>query len=192
MKMKIEEYQALAMRTSTDGHDRILNGCMGLIGEAGEIVDIVKKWKFQSGDNAELPRDKLIDECGDVLWYCAELMTGISSDLAETYNRINRYYDQMSVINRKSALEITVMRLAAIVMRPMLIMYDQEEKDLTQALWKEVRLKSEVIGIMSSIRDILEKYCESSLQDAMQHNIEKLKKRYPDGFDPERSLHRNE
>lgn len=190
--MKIEEYQALAMRTSTDGHDRILNGCMGLIGEAGEIVDIVKKWKFQSGDNAELPRDKLIDECGDVLWYCAELMTGISSDLAETYNRINRYYDQMSVINRKSALEITVMRLAAIVMRPMLIMYDQEEKDLTQALWKEVRLKSEVIGIMSSIRDILEKYCESSLQDAMQHNIEKLKKRYPDGFDPERSLHRNE
>ena len=66
-----EDYQRLAMRTSPEGHDRMLNGCMGLIGEAGEVVDIVKKWKFQSGDHADLPKDKLIEECGDVLWYCA-------------------------------------------------------------------------------------------------------------------------
>ncbi|MDO4356908.1 MAG: nucleoside triphosphate pyrophosphohydrolase family protein [Clostridia bacterium] len=83
--MRIEEYQALAMRTSPEGHDRVLNGCLGLIGESGEIVDVVKKWKFQSGENAELPKDKLIDECGDVLWYCAELCQGLEIDMARAY-----------------------------------------------------------------------------------------------------------
>lgn len=29
-----------------------------------------------------------------------------------------------------------------------------------------------------------------SLENIMEKNIEKLKKRYPDGFDPEKSLHR--
>lgn len=31
-----------------------------------------------------------------------------------------------------------------------------------------------------------------SLEGLAQHNIKKLEKRYPDGFDPERSLHREE
>ena len=31
-----------------------------------------------------------------------------------------------------------------------------------------------------------------SLDDVMQTNIEKLKARYPDGFDPDKSLHRKE
>ena len=30
------------------------------------------------------------------------------------------------------------------------------------------------------------------LEDIAQHNIEKLKRRYPEGFDPEKSLHREE
>ena len=80
--MRIEDYQSLAMRTSTEGHDRAENGCLGLIGESGEIVDAVKKWRFQSGDNPPVPVDKLIDECGDVLWYCAELAEGLDADMA--------------------------------------------------------------------------------------------------------------
>lgn len=31
-----------------------------------------------------------------------------------------------------------------------------------------------------------------SLQDVAEHNVEKLKKRYPKGFDAERSIHRKE
>ena len=40
--MDLNEYQNLAQRTSGSGHDRVKNGCMGLIGESGEIVDIMK------------------------------------------------------------------------------------------------------------------------------------------------------
>jgi NTP pyrophosphatase (non-canonical NTP hydrolase) len=33
---------------------------------------------------------------------------------------------------------------------------------------------------------------EMTLEEIARHNIEKLKKRYPEGFDPEKSLHREE
>lgn len=193
--MKIEDYQTLAMRTSTDGHDRILNGCMGLIGESGEIVDIVKKWKFQSGDHAELPKDKLIDECGDVLWYCAELASGLNENLAWLYRKISFRFDEMYEINKETPLEITVMRLSAIAIRPAIHLFDTPRLSATGKDGIEfikAQSKSDVVGIMTTIRDILHYACGVTLEDAMEHNIEKLRRRYPDGFDPERSLHRSE
>lgn len=192
--MKIEQYQALAMRTSPEGHNRLLNGCMGLIGESGEIVDIVKKWKFQSGDHAELPKDKLIDECGDVLWYCAELATGLDKNLSMLYETENFRFDDMREINEESPLEITVMRLSEIAIRPALHLFDELPVELEEGGKAYIRAQaiSDIVGIMATIRDVLQYACNATLEDAMEHNIEKLRKRYPDGFDPERSLHRNE
>ena len=68
--MKGNEYQRLAMRTvETDESESLLvNGVMGLNGEAGECIDIVKKWMFQGH---EIEREKFIDELGDVAWYLA-------------------------------------------------------------------------------------------------------------------------
>lgn len=195
--MQIKDYQRLAMRTSPEGHDRQLNGCMGLIGETGEIVDIVKKWKFQSGDHAELPKDKLIDECGDVLWYCAELATGMDVVLSALYTEKNFFFDDMREINETAPLELTAMRLATMATRPTLFLFDgvqgiEKEAKLIGREWQEAQAQAEIVGIMATIRDILEIHCNVSLEDAMEHNIEKLRKRYPDGFDPERSLHRTE
>jgi NTP pyrophosphatase (non-canonical NTP hydrolase) len=106
--MTLNEYQILAQRTSPDNnHNRILNGVMGLAGESGECIDYVKKNIFQSHD---IDHDKLIEELGDVLWYCAELAAGLG------------------------------------------------------------------VG----------------LEEVAQWNIDKLRRRYPDGFDPERSVHRDD
>ena len=101
------KYQQYALRTSSHGSngDMVLNGVMGLNGEAGECIDIVKKHLFQGH---ELDINKLVDELGDVLWYVAITASGLSYGLDEI----------------------------------------------------------------------------------MQHNIDKLRKRYPDGFDVERSVHR--
>ena len=191
--MIIEEYQKAAMRTSPPDHDRILNGCLGLIGETGEIVDIVKKWLFQSGQDAIFPKEKLLEECGDVLWYCAELATGIERNLAEDYGLVKKHYEFMSVINRSAPMEITALRLTAVAARPALILYDHlnDEDDLFGPVAINTQVMSEVCGIISMIGDILQSHCNASLTDAMEYNIEKLLKRYPDGFDPERSLNRN-
>lgn len=88
--MRMNEYQALARRTSnTNGpelasYDKLINGVMGLCGEAGECIDVVKKMMFQQH---ELDTDKLIEELGDVLWYCAELATGLGVTLEEVAQR---------------------------------------------------------------------------------------------------------
>ena len=48
--------------------DRLINGLMGLNGEAGEAIDILKKHLFQGH---ELDREHLAKELGDVAWYLA-------------------------------------------------------------------------------------------------------------------------
>ena len=42
-------------------------GAMGLSGEIGEVVDIIKKNVYHS--SFEYDRDELLKEMGDVLWY---------------------------------------------------------------------------------------------------------------------------
>lgn len=108
--MNISEYQRLAMRTvnpDLDHRNMLINGVMGLNGESGEAIEIVKKWLFHGHD---LDRERLIKELGDIAWY-----------LAET---------------------------------------------------------AEAIGV--------------PMEEILRMNIEKLKKRYPEGFDTEQSVHRSE
>ena len=110
--MTPNEYQEACLRTEpTDakisGTTRIENGLMGLCGEAGEAMDILKKFLFQGHS---LDKEHLAKELGDVAWYLA-----VSAD---------------------------------------------------------------ALGY--------------SLEDIFQMNVDKLKKRYPDGFDAERSINRDE
>ena len=107
--MTINEYQKLAMTTlnkELSKKDILINGVMGLCGESGEAIDIVKKHLAQGH---ELDREHLIKELGDIAWYIAETATALDVEL----------------------------------------------------------------------------------EDVLAQNIEKLKKRYPDGFSTEKSIHRN-
>ena len=81
-KLSFNEYQKQAYDLiSEDGKkDMILNGVLGLTGEAGECADIVKKYKFQGH---ELDKEHLKDELGDVLWYIAETASGLGITLEE-------------------------------------------------------------------------------------------------------------
>ena len=84
------EYQKKAMRTASANKTKswimigykqlLLNGVMGLNGEAGECIDVVKKHLFQGHD---LDRDKLIDELSDVMWYVAITAQGLGVSLDE-------------------------------------------------------------------------------------------------------------
>ena len=81
--MTINEYQDLAMRTlnpELSQKDVLINSVMGLCGESGECIDIVKKWLAQGH---ALDRDKLAKELGDVAWYLAEAATALEIPLEE-------------------------------------------------------------------------------------------------------------
>lgn len=64
--------------------DVLLNAVMGLCGEAGEAIDLVKKQRFQGHP---LDRDALIKELGDAAWYLAEAAQGLGVLLEEILRR---------------------------------------------------------------------------------------------------------
>ena len=107
--MTINEYQKLAMTTlnpDLSPRDVLLNSVMGLCGESGEAIDLVKKHMMHGHD---FDKERFAKELGDIAWYLAEAATAIDTDLETIF----------------------------------------------------------------------------------QMNIDKLKKRYPDGFDSEKSIHRD-
>lgn len=187
--MNLTEYQKLAMRTSPEGHDRVLNGCMGLVGEAGEVVDLVKKWKFQSVKGTELPREKLVGEIGDICWYCAELTEGLKERLQAVYDRYAR------MVNEKINLddgrpELAAFELAQACAAPANLRYFEGGDEIQWALKAGTERQVTVILLMCD--RFLRRWCGSRLEEAMEGNIGKLRARYPDGFDAKKSMERYE
>lgn len=99
--MEAKEYQNLAMRTNDGkGTDRLLdwtnvdangkikdpggllNGCLGLSGEGGELNDLVKKWIFHK---KPLDREHMKKEIADVCWYIADICHSMGFDLGEIF-----------------------------------------------------------------------------------------------------------
>ena len=81
--MEINEYQELAMVTLNPGlstKDVLINSVMGLCGESGEAIDIVKKWLAQGH---ELDKERLMKELGDIAWYLAEAATALGVPLED-------------------------------------------------------------------------------------------------------------
>lgn len=175
--MKLNEYQELAMRTSPEDHDRVLNGCMGLIGESGEIMDILKKFRFQSLPGMELPKNEIIKECGDVMWYIAETATGLNVKLEDIIDveLTGVYYSGGNAFEDETA---TICELACMV----------------YTFCIRHRTAECAIPILSDIYRHVTNICQMcgiTIHEAEMRNIEKLKKRYPEGFDAERSVNRD-
>ena len=93
--MDCNEYQKEALKLAKEStrKDRLLEGVMGLTGEAGECVDIVKKHLFQGHD---LDREHLALELGDVAWYLSEMAHSIGYNfndiLQMNLEKINKRY----------------------------------------------------------------------------------------------------
>lgn len=81
--MTINEYQQRAMASlnpALQGRDVLINSVMGLCGESGEAIDIVKKWLAQGHP---LDKEHLAKELGDVAWYLAEAATALGLPLED-------------------------------------------------------------------------------------------------------------
>lgn len=66
--MNFNDYQKIAMRTANKECKNIANFGLGLSGESGEVVEIIKKHLFHGH---ELDKEKIVKEMGDCLWYLA-------------------------------------------------------------------------------------------------------------------------
>lgn len=85
--MEINEYQSLAMTTRNPAlhpQEMLLNSVMGLCGESGEVIDLVKKHLFQGHP---LDKTQLVQELGDVAWYLAEAADALEIPLEEIFQK---------------------------------------------------------------------------------------------------------
>ena len=107
--MEANKYQELAYRTANkelSKFDQLRNAVYGLNGEAGEVIDILKKHEFQGHD---FNKAKMLDELGDIAWYLALACTAMDITLTDVFNHnvdklCNRYpdgFDSDKSINRK-------------------------------------------------------------------------------------------
>jgi NTP pyrophosphatase (non-canonical NTP hydrolase) len=101
--MKLNEYQEISKRTMPNkGFEMdVSNYCMGLAGETGEVVDLLKKVIHHGHPLTDEIKEKIHGEIGDVLHYTAGLATllGFSLDSVATGNIMklkNRYPDGFS------------------------------------------------------------------------------------------------
>jgi NTP pyrophosphatase (non-canonical NTP hydrolase) len=111
--MTPNEYQKAAARTLIDGPERSLTdnemmivwNAIGLAGEAGEVVDHIKKGIFHRHG---LNQTQLVKEIGDVMWYVAGLCTKLGINLEDVMQQnidklLERYpdgYSSEASINR--------------------------------------------------------------------------------------------
>ena len=87
--MELDEYQKKAAKYDLFEKAKInevgfLEKVLGLVGEAGETADKVKKiLRDKDGVISEEDRDLVVKELGDTLWYIAAISRYLGVDLSE-------------------------------------------------------------------------------------------------------------
>lgn len=99
-----DDYQRAALRTARakDAPDEFMHLVLGLVGEAGEIAEKVKKLvRDQHSDLDQLDRDDMAAELGDVLWYAAVLANFLGLSLNDV---VQRNVDKLADRQRRAVL----------------------------------------------------------------------------------------
>jgi NTP pyrophosphatase (non-canonical NTP hydrolase) len=159
--MNLNEYQELAKRTATHpdpNADMYELMALGLIGETGEVVDIIKKHKFH---NVPMDVDKLKKEVGDILWYLTNALT------------LNQLRVGTYITGRKHMVFSTI-RMA------------ENAAEIAAGVAFDVIYKTVLQDFLEQLSMLAAAY-NFTLEEAAECNIEKLKRRYPDGFDLRRA-----
>lgn len=85
-----DQYQSEALKTAgtySSEFEKLTNGVMGAAGEAGELIDIVKKIRYQGHELTAEVREKLILETGDLLWYVSLIADALGTSLERVAER---------------------------------------------------------------------------------------------------------
>lgn len=97
--MELNSYQEAALQTALypDRGTNFVYPALGLLGEAGEIANKLKKVIRDNGGVLTDPvRDNVADEIGDVLWYIASLAHEMDYDLNTIAERnVNKLLSRM-------------------------------------------------------------------------------------------------
>lgn len=177
--MTISEYAPLAQRTASTKatEDKRGHGMMGLVGEAGEIMDVLKKLKYM-GLPEKTAREKLIAELGDLMWYCVEYCIGAGLDVeaAEKYAAI----DRENYIHAKAWKTGTTLDAAALICDyAVTLVKDRDTLPDAAALALVTGIINRALWMMDHIR--------VTPDEVLTENLDKLRARYGEKFSAAKS-----
>lgn len=180
--LSLRDYHRLAMRTSPrDGHNKLDNGMLGLIGETGELVDLLKKHDYQSEPGTPFPMDAVINELGDVMWYLEELADGMNTSMNAMSDLTFMGFDEMT---RKAKQHPTprqiILNLSAYAYKIRRAI-DNNNKSELELLMRKMLINCAWMARIAGV----------PMTEVARRNIEKLKQRYPDGFNAKVSMERS-
>jgi len=188
--MDFYKYQKEAMRTAQGMNGNLLaNGAMGLAGETAECVEVIANYLFSSSCN-HLDKEHLSEEIGDILWYLAVIAKEIGYFSED--NIITVSFQEKKKVAEKTGKMSTVLlnKKVFYLVESVGKCTDLIKKHLFQghSLEKD-KLTSEIVYIFGLLAVLS---CETGykLSDIAENNVQKLKKRYPDGFSTEKSINR--
>lgn len=79
-----DDYQKQALKTAIDSGHELTHRTLGLVGEAGEVAEIIKKLiRDYNGDLTKLDKQNMSKELGDVMWYVAALADHLGLKLSD-------------------------------------------------------------------------------------------------------------
>lgn len=162
--MNLREYEKLARRTLNKNGNDYNNFKLGMIGELGEIADLIKKHKFQGH---ELDKEKLKEEIGDFMWYYVKFVA-TTGERNKNFN-FKKIEESIKRLEKTENLDRIIYSL----------------QNISQYMFSE-HFKTSAIDEVAE----LIVFSNFTLNEILKHNIEKLNKRYPNGFTQERSVNR--
>ncbi|MFA5211243.1 MAG: nucleoside triphosphate pyrophosphohydrolase family protein [Patescibacteria group bacterium] len=97
--MEFNEYQKEARKTASypDKDNNFIYPTLGLMGEAGEVAEKIKKIiRDDNGVVSEIKKEEIKKELGDVLWYISNLSHELKIDLEDVANtNLNKLFSRL-------------------------------------------------------------------------------------------------
>lgn len=196
--MKYSEYQELAMRTASPvsratDDNLLMQAAMGLCGEIGEFIKANDEFRMVMFVPAarENAREHALKELGDIMWYAITGMKALGitgEELDGTYlpSLMTEPDAAWMTFQSQTVTSYMAVNAGAII--------DMVKKQTFHGEGHDVD-KEAAAGAISRIVlrvKFLSYKLGSSLEEVMEKNIQKLRERYPEGFDADLSAHRKE
>jgi NTP pyrophosphatase (non-canonical NTP hydrolase) len=171
--MDWNEYSTLAARTAPANQarkDRVINAALGICGELAEMADASRQGN----------REWIAQEAGDVCWYLA--LGGLTDFIpARPHEDLRIWADEAGVNSMLLRLLILAGNYADHVKK-----YTKQGHPWTDGP------PHMVLSSIAADLYLLMFLHRLDWESILEHNIDKLRKRYPEGFSVERSVYRED
>lgn len=196
--MNYQDYKDMVIRTehgTLKTFPKIVHAAVGMNGEAGEVIDVIKKHVFHGHI---LDEKELMKELGDVCWYLMLASIESGSNLKLIFESDHKYIIGYNPYRKNKCMDNIQGRLIMLATKlnmdcaetaKCIMDYCDKQSYLPRTIFENLRkIKHDI----DDICNILSRNEDITIETIFDINSEKLAKRYPNGFNTKDSIERGD